>query len=219
MIREIERFVPLCEQERQDKEIMLHFLRTNPDAYERSNSMAHMTASSWVISPDGRHVVMVYHNIYGSWSWTGGHADGDSDLLAVAIREAQEETGLRHLQPVGEGLISLECLTVDGHEKKGKYVSSHIHHNVTYLLRAGDEDLQEKPDENSGVAWFTPEEALAASTEPWMVERVYRKLNERAKPYMKSAEAPPVADEARRFRGSAPIGGHDSGRESAGTTV
>ena len=195
MIREIERFVPLCEQERQDKEIMLHFLRTNPDAYERSNSMAHMTASSWVISPDGRHVVMVYHNIYGSWSWTGGHADGDSDLLAVAIREVQEETGLRHLQPVGEGIISLECLTVEGHEKKGQYVSSHIHHNVTYLLRAGDEDLQEKPDENSGVAWFTPEEALAASTEPWMVERVYRKLNERAKPYMKS------------------------GRESAGTTV
>ena len=99
------------------------------------------------------------------------------------------------LQPVGEGIISLECLTVNGHEKKGKYVSSHIHHNVTYLLRAGDEDLQEKPDENSGVAWFTPEEALAASTEPWMVERVYRKLNERAKPFMKSD------------------------RESAGTTV
>lgn len=193
MIREIERFVPLCQQEQRDKEIMLHFLRTNPDAYERSNSMAHMTASSWVISPDGKHVVMVYHNIYRSWSWTGGHADGDSDLLAVAIREAQEETGLQNLQPVGDGIISLECLTVDGHEKKGAYVSSHIHLNVTYLLRAGDENLQEKPDENSGVAWFTPEEALAASTEPWMVERVYRKLNERAKPYMESTEVLPMS--------------------------
>lgn len=184
MIREIEQFIPLCEQEVRDKEIILHFLRTNPDGFSRSNSMAHMTASAWVISPDGRHVVMVYHNIYNSWSWTGGHADDDEDLLAVAMREAKEETGLKKLRPVGDGIISLECLTVDGHEKRGTYVSSHIHLNVTYLLRAEDDDLQEKPDENSGVGWFTPDEALRASTEPWMVERVYRKLNERAKPYM-----------------------------------
>ena len=184
MIEAIERFVPKCEQEERDRELMLHFLRNNPDAYLRSNTMAHMTASSWVISPDGKHIVMVYHNIYNSWAWTGGHADGDHDLLAVAIREAQEETGLQHLKPVGDGILSLECLTVDGHVKRGKYVSSHLHLNVTYLLRAEETEVREKPDENSAVGWFTPEEALAASSEPWMVEQVYRKLVERAKPYM-----------------------------------
>ena len=78
-----------------------------------------------------------------------------------------------------DGIISLECLTVDGHEKKGAYVPSHIHHNVTYLLRAGDEDLQEKPDENSGVAWFAPQEAEDVCTEPWMRDHIYRKLNEK----------------------------------------
>ena len=184
MIDAIERFVPGCEQEERDKELMLHFLRTNPDAYLRSNTVAHMTASSWVISPDGEHIVMVYHNIYNSWAWTGGHADGEHDLLAVAIREAQEETGLQHLRPVGEGILSLECLTVDGHVKRGKYVSSHLHLNVTYLLRAEETAVREKPDENSAVGWFTPEEALAASSEPWMVEHVYRKLVERARKYM-----------------------------------
>ena len=186
IIQEIESFVPLCEQEEKDRDIMLHFLRTNPDACLRKNTMAHMTASGWVISPDGRHVVMVYHNIYNSWSWTGGHADGEEDLLAVALREAAEETGLKKLRSVMDGPVSLECLTVDGHEKRGEYVPSHLHLNVTYLLQAEDEDLQEKPDENSGVGWFTPEEALCASTEPWMVERVYRKLNDRAKKYMKA---------------------------------
>ena len=90
------------------------------------------------------------------------------------------------LTPVVEGIFSLECLTVDGHEKRGQYVPSHIHMNVTYLLAAEDDALREKPDENSGVAWFTPEEALAASTEPWMVQRVYRKLADRAAAYMKT---------------------------------
>ena len=103
----------------------------------------------------------------------------------MALREAQEETGLRRIHPVTEDIFSLECLAVEGHEKHGTYVSGHLHLNVTYLLQAEEETLREKPDENSAVGWFTPAEALAASTEPWMVERVYRKLTARAAPYMK----------------------------------
>ena len=146
--------------------------------------MAHMTASAWVLNPDRTKVVMCYHNIYKSWSWTGGHADDDADLLAVAMREVEEETGLK-THPVVDGIFSLESLTVDGHMKKGKYVSGHLHLNVTYLLQAESEELRPKKDENSDVKWFTPAEALAASTEPWMVEWIYRKLAQRAEKYMK----------------------------------
>ena len=184
ILEDIRAFVPGCEQEERDREAMLRFLAAHEDAFLRTNLTAHRTASAWVLSRDRRRVVMVYHNLYRSWSWTGGHADGGRDLLAVAMREVTEETGLQRLELLHPGIFSLECLTVDGHEKRGQYVPSHSHMNVTYLLGAMDHELRQKPDENSGVAWFTPEEALKASTEPWMVQRVYSKLTQRAAAYM-----------------------------------
>ena len=109
ILEDIRAFVPGCEQEQRDREAMLRFLAAHEDAFLRTNLTAHMTASAWVLSRDRRRVVMVYHNLYRSWSWTGGHADGGRDLLAVAMREVTEETGLRRLAPVVEGIFSLEC--------------------------------------------------------------------------------------------------------------
>ena len=83
---------------------------------------------------------------------------------------------------MSDDIFSLESLTVDGHVKKGKYVSSHLHLNVTYLLEADSEEtVSIKEDENSGVAWFSQEEALKKSTEPWFVENVYSKLVEKTR--------------------------------------
>ena len=182
---QIEKYCPFNEQEQQDKLRILHFLKNNPDAFERSNMCAHMTASAWVINPEATKVLMVYHKLYDSWSWTGGHADGERDMLALAVREVQEETGVQNVRPVTEDIYSLEVLTVDGHVKRGEYISSHLHMNVTYLLMADEsETLHICEDENSGVAWFSLEDALKASTEPWFVERIYKKLNDKLEQYM-----------------------------------
>ena len=128
---EIKNYRPWNEQERQDQALILDFLATNPDAFYRSNLLAHMTVSAWVVNPQRTKTLMVYHRLYDSWSWTGGHADGEEDLLAVALREVREETGVQRLRPVTEDIYSLEVLTVDGHEKHGKFVPSHLHLNVT----------------------------------------------------------------------------------------
>ena len=177
---QIKAYRPWNEQERQDQVLILEFLRKNSDAFYRTNLLAHMTASAWVVNPQRSKVLMVYHRLYDSWSWAGGHADGEEDLLAVALREVREETGVQRLRPVTEEIYSLEVLTVDGHEKHGRYVPSHLHLNVTYLLEAEeDQPLRICEAENSGVAWFPLADALAASTEPWFVERIYKKLNEK----------------------------------------
>ena len=179
---EIARYEPYNEQEARDKAVILRFLEQNDDAFLRENRIAHMTASAWVVNPGRDKVLMVYHKIYDSWSWTGGHADGETDLLSVALREVTEETGVTHVRPVSKEIFSLETLTVDGHEKRGQYVPSHLHLNVTYLLEADDaEPLRICEDENKGVAWFSLDGALAASTEPWFVKRIYTKLNEKLK--------------------------------------
>ena len=181
----IQAFTPCNEQEERDRRLLLKWLTQNRTVWKRDNPTAHLTASAWVVSPERDRVLMAYHNIYRSWSWLGGHADGESDLSAVALREVKEESGLSQVRLVSPQIYSLEILTVDGHEKKGKYVSSHLHLNVTFLVEADPlEPLSIKPDENSSIAWFSPEEAVERSTEPWFRERIYSKLNEKLKSSM-----------------------------------
>ena len=178
LLDEIAAYHPFNEQEERDKNLIFQWIEQHEDAFSRENTVAHVTASAWMVNKDRSKVLMVYHNIYNSWSWLGGHADGDRDLLAVSMREVREESGLTAVRPVSPHIYSLEILTVDGHEKRGAYVSSHLHLNVTYLLEADPAaPVRRKPDENSAVAWFGLEEAVAASSEPWFRERIYRKLN------------------------------------------
>lgn len=180
LINALKAFRPANEQETVDRAEILRRLESGEALLSRDNPAAHMTVSAWVVSPDRQQVLMAYHNLYDSWAWLGGHADGEADLLAVALREVQEESGLSRLRPLSTAPYSVEILTVSGHEKKGKYLSSHLHLNVTYLIEADPADpIRCKPDENSRVGWFPLTDAVAASSEPWFRERIYTKLNDK----------------------------------------
>lgn len=178
ILEELKQYKPFNEQEEKDKEFMIDCLTQCDNIFSRENKMVHMTASAWVVNPKRDKVLMIHHNIYNSWSWLGGHADGEEDLLHVAIREVREESGVTNVRPVSDKIYSIEVLTVDGHVKNGEYVSSHLHLNITYLLEADEnQSLSVKADENSGVGWFFLDEAVEISTEPWFQENIYKKLN------------------------------------------
>lgn len=179
---QIKNYKPYNEQEEKDKQTILKYIDTFDDVLTRNNEFGHFTASSWAVNKERTKVLMIYHNIYKSWAWTRGHADGELDLLGTAIRELKEETGVENVRVLNNEIFSLEIICVNGHIKRGKYVSSHVHLNLTYLLEVDENEiLKIKEDENSDVKWVNIEDVEKISSEKWIVENVYKKLNEKLK--------------------------------------
>ena len=176
-IKQIEKYNPVDEQEKKDKEIILDFINKNDDVLVRDNEIAHITSSGFIVNKLRTKVLMIHHNIYNSWGWTGGHADGESDLLKTAVRELKEETGVENVKILKNDIFSLEIICVNGHVKRGNYVPSHVHLNLTYLLEVDENELLKiKADENSGVKWIDINDIETVVNEKWVLENVYKKI-------------------------------------------
>ena len=175
-------YSPQNEQEDADRRMILEYIRRFPDnILTRDNAIAHMTSSGFVVNADASKVLMAHHNLYRVWAWTGGHADGEADLLAVALREAREETGAEHVRPLSAQIASVDILPVWGHVKGGRYVCAHQHLNVSYLLVADETDpLRAREGENTRVGWLPAERQLEYTRE-WQMDGVYTKLLARAR--------------------------------------
>lgn len=176
----VKKFVPTCEQEEADKEFFIECENVE-QILTRDNRRAHLTSSAFIVNKEHTKVLCVYHNIYKSWCWVGGHADGDDNPLYVAMKEAREETSISNITPVMQEPISIESLAVFPHVRRGKFVPAHIHLNLTFLLEADEnQKITKKEDENSNVGWLTFDELLEKSTEPHMIP-TYKKNIEKVK--------------------------------------
>lgn len=174
-IEMIKLYVPFNEQEKKDKQFFID-CEAKEQILTRENELCHLTCSYFVLNKTHNKVLCTYHNVYDSWGWGGGHADGDDDMLYVAKKELKEETSIKNFKVLFDKPFSIESLPVSAHMKKGKFVSAHTHLNVTYLFEADEnEEIKIKPDENSEVAWLTFEELINKSTEKYMLP-VYKKI-------------------------------------------
>ena len=168
-IKQIEKYNPVDEQEKKDKEIILDFINKNDDVLVRDNEIAHITSSGFIVNKLRTKVLMIHHNIYNSWGWTGGHA--------------KEETGIKEARPITNDICSIDILPVNAHIKRGKYVASHLHLSVAYILEADEnEKLVVKVDENSDVKWIDIDKIFEVINEEHMKD-IYKKLIEKSKMY------------------------------------
>ena len=125
----------------------LAFASAHPDCCERTLAVGHFTGSAWLVSADGARVLLTHHRKLNRWLQLGGHADGDGDLAAVALREAEEESGLARLTLEG-GIFDLDrhLIPARGDEP------AHWHYDVRFVVRATDENFSVS-DESHSLAW------------------------------------------------------------------
>ncbi|MCK5129909.1 MAG: NUDIX hydrolase [Clostridiales bacterium] len=181
-INQINSYIPNSEAEIRNKEVMLDFINLiGEDVLYRRSKLAHLTSSGFILNHTMTKVLMAHHNIYNTWAWTGGHADGDKDLLLVALKEAKEETGVINISPLSQDVLSIDILPVYSHMKNGAFVNTHLHLNVSYVLLTSEEEkLTISSDENSDVRWICINKIDEYCNEPDMVI-IYKKLIEKAK--------------------------------------
>jgi len=177
----LKKYTPYNQQEKEDISLIIKAEEIFGDIITRENKFCHLTSSAFIINKDHTKVLCIYHNIYKSWSWIGGHADGDDNMLYVAQKETKEETSLERFSIIKETPISVEILPVKSHIRKGIYVPAHQHLNITYLFEADEHDaIHILEDENSNIGWLTFEELIEKSDEPYMIP-VYEKIIEKIK--------------------------------------
>ncbi|WP_304509201.1 NUDIX hydrolase [Anaerotignum sp.] len=180
MFQLIKKYQPYNKEEEKEKQAILDLLeQTKEKVLFRSSQFVHATATAMVLNEKKNKVLMIKHNIFDTWACVGGHADGESNLLYVARKELQEETGVVDATPISKEILSLDILLVAGHYKKEVFVPNHLHINATFVFLANEKvKLTVKEDENSDVAWIPIKEIGSYCKEENFV-KVYKKIIEK----------------------------------------
>lgn len=148
----------------------LSFIAAHPDCLWRTCLEGHLTGSAWIVNPARTRTLLVHHRKLGRWLQPGGHADGQVDLAAVALREGQEETGIAALT-----LVHRQLFDFDRHRIPARGAEpEHWHYDFRFLFSAGDAAAVTVSDESHAVRWFSLEEAAAVAAEE-SVRRLIRK--------------------------------------------
>lgn len=174
---ELRSFCPYNVQEQEDQRIMLDFLARYPELLFSRTSFAHFTVSAWIVNASRTRVLLIFHNIYQSWSWSGGHVPDSDDLIGFTVNKARQETNLQSVHPALDQIYSLEIVATNGYYHDDKYSPAHLHLNLTYLLEADEmEPIYTNEAESGGVKWFDLRRAAMLSNGTW-IRSIYSKLN------------------------------------------
>ena len=165
----LESYAPADKEELRFKSEMLSFLSAHPNCFERSLIQGHFTASAWLLNPDKSKALMMHHAKLGQWFQLGGHCDGDPDVLAVALKEAAEESGLGQIKPIFQNIFDLDIHLIPDNPKE----KAHYHYDIRFLLQAETETIQINR-ESKQLLWIDANLSSLPTTNPSIV-RMFKK--------------------------------------------
>lgn len=170
----LENYPPLDAADRACRERFIAFVRAHPQCFSRELRVGHVTGSAWIVDASGARVLLTHHRKLDIWVQPGGHADGDPDVAAVALREAREETGLSNLTRCGPGIFDLDIHPIPARDA----VPAHEHFDVRFAFRADASQPLLVSDESHALAWvkldqleqFSREASLARMRARWLAQ-------------------------------------------------
>jgi 8-oxo-dGTP pyrophosphatase MutT (NUDIX family) len=151
------------------KNRMLEFIKENPECFERSLAIGHITASAWLLDKDYSKVLLMHHAKLNLWVQLGGHCDGESDTLAVAIKEAQEESGINSIAALSDEIFDIDIHLIPANKKE----QEHYHYDVRFLLDVTSNEDFVQNSESKELKWFGIEDQLP--TESHSIMRMVEK--------------------------------------------
>ena len=172
-------YQPEAIEERASKKDFLELLSNKVDCFERTClEPGHITASSWLIDHTGTRALMHHHRKLNAWLQLGGHCDGDSDVLRVAIKEAQEESGILDIKPIFKEIFDLSIHFTPEYKNE----AAHYHYDIRFFLQVQNDAPLVQSQESKALAWFCLDQAALPTQEPSIIRlfnkwKAYRRLS------------------------------------------
>ncbi len=178
LLDKLAHYQPIDDDDRKQAERFAAFVRSEPFCFHRTTLGGHVTGSAWLLSADRRSVLLTQHRKLNKWLQLGGHADGESDLAAVALREAREESGLQDLRLLEPSLFDVDVHLIPATAEEPE----HFHFDARFLLGSDDAGTYHVSSESHDLAWvpldqlsnFTSERSIvrmAEKTARWLKSR------------------------------------------------
>ena len=154
LLNKLQAYSPEFEIEKEFRASFLSFIETNTDCFERSLQEGHITGSAWILNAAHDKALLTHHQKLNRWLQLGGHADGECDVMQVALKEAKEESGLTQLKLLSETIFDIDIHTIPGRENEPE----HLHYDIRFLFEADDSEKLVLSSESKALAWVPLDE-------------------------------------------------------------
>lgn len=161
LLNKLRDYQPYDQHERDMYETLVRFVETESECFDRGLQIGHITGSAWIIDHSRTRALLTHHFKLDRWLQLGGHADGDTDILRVAMREAYEESGIENISPLSEGIFDVDVHPIPARGMEPR----HLHYDVRFLLEADANAPLVISSESKDLAWISLTDIAQITTE------------------------------------------------------